>query len=403
MPFTKINDAKVSIAIAQPREGWTSFQFNLHKFKEISTTKDHYVETPEFSCNGHQWTLAIFPGGTDNAYEGSVSISLIHRSEGNITANYEFMILDKFGNEKKARKTTGNFGGIGKERGTKNFILRPDILDESHNILDSDGKLTVVVSIEEEPTTVFVPKNPFQEIMLGIFLCEDTADVCFEVVSSAEAKEGKQKTSKTSDLFHAHHFILSKCAPMLADLFNLEDNDGKIVTATITDVKPDAFRDLLWHVYGGTVEEEPKANAKDVIDAADKYSIVNLKLEAEAAYVKSTKITVDNAIDNLLYADSKNCALLKEAVMKFLAENGSEAADKISFNDVPGHLMKDLLVVIGRSNKKDTNESTSSTDELTTLCVSALRRKLAKRGLSVDGSREAMIESIKNSSRSMLL
>ena len=58
-----------------------------------------------------------------------------------------------------------------------------------------------------------------------------------------------------------------------------------------------------------------------------------LKLEAEAAYVKSTDITMDNAMDNLLYADAKNCALLKEAVMNFLAENSAEAYEKISFDD----------------------------------------------------------------------
>jgi hypothetical protein len=60
------------------------------------------------------------------------------------------------------------------------------------------------------------------------------------------------------------------------------------------------------------------------LDAADKYGVVSLKLEAEAAYVESTKITVDNAMDNLLYADAKNCALLKEAVIDFLTDNGRE-------------------------------------------------------------------------------
>jgi hypothetical protein len=112
--------------------------------------------------------------------------------------------------------------------------------------------------------------------------------------------------------------------------------------------------------------------------------------------VESTKITLDNAIDNLLYADTKNCALLKESVMNFLAENSTEAAEKISFADVPGHVVKDLLVVFSRNSKKDTNGT--SGDELTTLCVSALRRKLHKMGLDVDGSREAMIASIKSNS-----
>jgi len=230
-----------------------------------------------------------------------------------------------------------------------------------------------------------------------MFLDEDTADVCFEVISSAEAK-GEQKRAKASELFHAHHLILKTCAPMLADLFDLEDSDGKNATATITDVKPDIFRHLLCYVYGGSVpEEDLKAHAKAIIDAADKYSIINLKLEAEASYVKSTDITMDNAMDNLLYADAKNCALLKESVIDFLAENSIEVVEKISFKDVPGHMMKDLLVVFGRNGKKDAT-GTAAVDELTTLRVSALRRKLAEKGLDVDGSREAMIESIKNNS-----
>eukprot|EP00986_Skeletonema_menzelii_P017783 scaffold22011_cov132-Skeletonema_menzelii.AAC.2 len=68
-----------------------------------------------------------------------------------------------------------------------------------------------------------------------------------------------------------------------------------------------------------------KIHAKDIINAADKYSIVNRKQEAEAAYVKSTEITIETAIDILLYADSMNCAFLKEVVMDFLVENHGEA------------------------------------------------------------------------------
>jgi speckle-type POZ protein len=270
-------------------------------------------------------------------------------------------------------------------------------LDESQNILDSDGTLTVGVSIKEEPSDAFVPNNPLNKMIQGMFLDEDTADICFEVISSAGAKKGNRKKAKASDLFQAHHLILKTCAPMLADLFDLDDRDGKVATATITDVKPDIFRHLLWYVYGGSVAEaDLKTHAKDIIDAADKYSIINLKLEAEAAYVKETDITMDNAMDNLLYADAKNCALLKEAVMNFLAENGTEAYEKISFTDFPGHVVKDLILAFSNNSKKEASGTT--TDELTSLSVSALRRKLAEKGLDVDGSREAMIESIKNNS-----
>jgi speckle-type POZ protein len=367
----------------------------MQNFKDLTTATDHYVKTPEFSCNGHQWHLTIFPGGENLAREGFVSIFLNHQSEGSITVDYEIMIINKFGKQKKTLYTNkpDSFKGI-TSWGWRDFIKLSDILDETRNILDSDGTLTVGVSIKEEPSDVFVPKNPLNKTIQGMFLDEDTADVCFEVTSTEVM--GEQKKAKASDLFHAHHLILKKCAPMLADLFDLNDRDGNVANTTISDIKPDIFRHLLYYVYGGSVAEaDLKTHAKDIIDAADKYSIVNLKLEAEVAYVKSTDITMDNAMDNLLYADAKNCALLKEAVMNFLAENSSDASEKISFNNVPGHLMKDLLVAFSNNRKKD---ESNATNELTSLSVNALRRKLAEKGLDIDGSREAMIESIKNNS-----
>jgi len=124
---------------------------------------------------------------------------------------------------------------------------------------------------------------------------------------------------------------------------------------------------MLHYVYGGDVAEgELNTHAKVIINAADKYSIINLKLEAEAAYVKETKITMDNAMDNLLYADALNLALLKEVVMDFLAGN-STASQKTKRG-------KDY--------------------DLSAMSVSELRRKLDEKGLNVDGSREAMIEAL---------
>ena len=62
-------------------------------------------------------------------------------------------------------------------------------------------------------------------------------------------------------------------------------------------------------------------HATDIIDAADKYGVVNLKLEAEARLVEDTVITIENVMDLLVYAESKNLALLKEVVMDYIVEN----------------------------------------------------------------------------------
>ena len=175
-------------------------------------------------------------------------------------------------------------------------------------------------------------------------------------------------------------------------------SDGKDVTSVpINDVQHEIFRYLLLYIYGGKISEEDlKQNAKDIIDACNKYGVVGLKLEAEAYYVNSTAITVDNMMDNLLYADSKYCALLKEAVIDFAIENGQDIIGKVSFDNVPGSMMTDLLTAVTRKEKK--KSANSGEDDLNTMRVSELRKKLDEKGLDVDGSREAMIARLKEQS-----
>eukprot|EP00986_Skeletonema_menzelii_P013433 scaffold7822_cov131-Skeletonema_menzelii.AAC.2 len=182
---------------------------------------------------------------------------------------------------------------------------------------------------------------------------------------------------------------------MLASLFG--SSDDEIVRAPISDVKPEIFHHLLHYVYGGSVPDgEIKTHARDFINAANKYAIINLKLEAEVLYVESTKITMDNAMENLLFASAVNLALLKEVVMDYLAEHHEEAVRSLSFPDVPGDLVKDLMIAFGRKMKGNGGATGGSKDDLNMMRVSELRIQLVKLGLDVDGSREAMIEALQN-------
>eukprot|EP00984_Skeletonema_dohrnii_P007938 scaffold2926_cov109-Skeletonema_dohrnii-CCMP3373.AAC.10 len=366
----------------------------FHRFHELSAERDQYVRSPEFECNGRKWRLHVYPGGNVLASEGYASVFLEFCSQGTCAVIYDIAIQSVAGyslNRWKANQIFSNF--TEKCWGWNDYMKRSDILNLGSNLLDGNGTLAMVVSmtVKEELSSVqtFVPKNPLIRKMQGMFLDESTADVSFDV------KVNDTKTSSVS--FQAHSQILQGFAPMLADLF--ESNlGGEMISVPITDVNSDIFRLLLWYVYGGQTEEEVlRVHAKEIIDAADKYAIVNLKLEAEAAYVNSTTITMDNVIDNLLYADARNCALLKEVVMDFLAENHDEAVRKVSFDDVPGHIVKDLLVAFGMSKREGKcNEEGKDFD---TMRVSELRVKLDKMGLDVDGSREAMIKALRKSSK----
>jgi hypothetical protein len=157
MPAVRIRNVNVSTAIAQPPQQWKPFHFNVSNFKDLPTTRDHYVSTPEFLCNGHKWYLRIYPGGNDRAAEGMVSMYLYHRSEGRVSANYDLMVIDKAGKSKNlSAQSIDIFEGEGKGFGWDNFIKRSDIL----KMLDSNGTMTVGVTMKEEPSDVYVPKNP---------------------------------------------------------------------------------------------------------------------------------------------------------------------------------------------------------------------------------------------------
>ncbi|KAL7533627.1 hypothetical protein ACHAXR_005353 [Thalassiosira sp. AJA248-18] len=100
---------------------------------------------------------------------------------------------------------------------------------------------------------------------------------------------------------------------------------------------------------------------------------------------------VDNVMEHLLYADAMNCALLKETVMDFMLENTTEVIEQVSFEDVPGCLIPDIL----SATRRKLNQHAEGVDDFNAMRISDLRKKLHEEGLNVDGSRETLIATLK--------
>ena len=386
---------------------WEIIQVRYHGFQDLTTTRNDHVVSPEFTCFGHQWHLKLYPGGTTDSEDGMVSIFLHNLSNKSIKVQYGLHVKNKGfmtgwsgfiskdeGNEFAGNGTGDEDNGVFSGWGRANFHQRTQIIDA---LVDGTFIMEVRMrNVGETTTSPFIPVNPISKNILSKFMDEESADVVFEVGTQSEIGRNTRKRAKTSTTFYAHRLILQDGATMLGEMCK---SGGKSDAISITDVSPEIFRHLLYYVYGGKVSvEELKANAKEIIDAADRYGVVNLKLEAEAYYVKSIAITLENMLDNLLYAASKNCALLQETVLDFVVENSDEVSEKVSVEeeDIPSTVMLDLLAAMSRKIKG----GKGGVDSLSTMRVSELRQKLHEKGLDIDGSRKAMIATLKEHQQS---
>ena len=158
----------------------------------------------------------------------------------------------------------------------------------------------------------FIPVSSACRALHNLSISKDSADVVFEV-------KGYEDTSPKSK-FYAHRLILRTAAPRLAELCL---TDGSQSLVEIPNISSATFEVLLFYIYGGkrTNFGEDITEVKNIIDAADKYAVINLKLDAEVWYIMTTEFTTDNVIQHLQYAESKNCALLKEAAVEFIVKS----------------------------------------------------------------------------------
>lgn len=139
-----------------------------------------------------------------------------------------------------------------------------------------------------------------------------------------------------------------------------------------------------------------KAHAKEIVNAANRFGLTTLKLEADACLVYYVTFKLDNVMELFIYADSMSCALLKEAAMDYVLENKAEVLEQISVDDALGNLMQDLLTAVVRGEREEGEAyGDNSKHQFKTMGISELRQKAHEKGLEVDGSREMLLAALK--------
>jgi hypothetical protein len=188
----------------------------------------------------------------------------------------------------------------------------------------------------------------------------------------------------------AHKLMLTANAPLLAS-FVAENDPSSIV---IEGVSPEVFHCVIRYIYGGGAPDKvfTLANGKEIIETANKYGVVGLKLETEATLVASHIVNVSNVVDCVLFADAKNCPLLKEyAISMCIARWKDVIIDSPeSFSELSKSPALMREVMLAEYEAMHGTPVLNNGDDVRQMPVFTLLKKLDEKGLDVDGSKNML-------------
>ena len=400
-PSVKIGRTKSSEATEKNKSGTMAskpsiLRFKFDDFENLPFEPENYTDSERVTDDsGNHWLLRIHGGASGDNVGRKIGLSLYrdeNDGEGEVTAKIAFILRDAVGGV--YRYVSGDDIDVyapGEAVGWGNILKRSKILDKENNIL-LDGALIVDFDIQiVKGRKEYQPSNPVAKNMLKFYESADDTDVTFKVGDTT---------------FPAHKLILQINAPIL---HNFCARHGEGMPLAIKDTTPEVFRLMLRYIYGadasetigllnvgrinpvGAAERRTKLG-KDIIEAANRYGIIGLKLAVETALVERCVITIDNVVDWILFADAKTCPLLKEYATNYFVAHATDVLNSDSSKKLKEspQLLSELLLA-SNSPKNDCFEQTRR------MSVDQLRKALNEKGLDVDGSKEMLVSRLDES------
>lgn len=255
----------------------------------------------------------------------------------------------------------------------KQMFRRSDILGNKEKFLvNGDLNIDVYVQIKHSSSWFYSPTVLHSKNLLAMYETGAKSDISFRV--------------NDGTVFRSHSQILFANAPILAEFSQKQSDDDAVV---IEGVSAAVFDVIMRFIYGGEYpsEEEMLSIGRDVIEAANKFELVELKMTVETALVQNRILDRANVVEYLLFADAMTCPLLKEYAISFYLSHARDVLELDSSNELLRSV--DLMRELWLANSSLRGESYGS--NVSKMSVTELREALAELELNVDGSKEALV------------
>ncbi|KAL7509582.1 hypothetical protein ACHAXN_006526 [Cyclotella atomus] len=303
---------------------------HFHYFEYLPYNED--IDSPLFTSLGYNWKLKI------RKLDQHVNMYLVHcprSKKSKIRGTCYCIITDDDNN--RAVDTSFCFSTENDKTAFGNdetIELAP--LSDCLVVGSLSVELQMYLHSDDRVTSFYGQCDQIRHKVANVLEDKETADVVFAVKRQS---------------FHAHLNVLKTMAPNLFRTLGLDEHD-KSEPVPIGDVAPDIFQTMLEYIYGGDVYISDVRTAKAVIEATDKYGVDTLKPAAEKRYLEMFKFSKGNVTETLLYADAKNCSLIKEAAKTYLMDHVDEVFASDSFETL--HQSKDLTkeIILSMSKRR---------------------------------------------------
>ena len=272
------------------------------------------------------WELRVYPNGYEEETSAYLAVFVKHKEGNNkYLLKSTISILDSSGKDKKVPcELPGKILSCKQMHGTKKYIQREQLL---HNgLLYQNDSLTFILDVEiclpDSKTTTVFPLNPDSAALI------ETEDqkVKNEITTKLQSDyEGLFESSAHSDVvlkcgsraFSCHKAILSSRSPVFEAMFSHNMQESRHNEVEIEDLQPDTVRIMLQYIYSGHLD--PPTTNKELLCAADKYQLTQLKTACELSLSRS--IDTANCVELLVLADTHIANTLKKAALNFIVTN----------------------------------------------------------------------------------
>ncbi|KAF8781038.1 hypothetical protein HU200_001010 [Digitaria exilis] len=116
----------------------------------------------------------------------------------------------------------------------------------------------------------------------------------------------------------AHRAVLAACSPVFMRMFSTDLKENEQSMVDISDMSLEACQAFIAYIYGCIAGEEFLPHRSELVSAADKYDIVELKNMCERSMIDD--VDNDNLLERLQIAHQYGLSTLKKVCMWLLVE-----------------------------------------------------------------------------------